>query len=106
MQSDDEYSGEGSHLSPMNGLAQSMLDRTRMALCMFMLAIFAFNPFGKLFSQAASAFQSEERQPSVGRAILEDGKRLLRYSACNDRTNLLPFISQVINSRAKDGPHL
>lgn len=59
-------------VSPGNVIAQSMLDRSRIALCMMMLAIFAFNPFGKFLSHADSAV-SQYNKPS-GRAILGAGE--------------------------------
>lgn len=57
-------------VSPGNVMAQSMLDRSRIALCMMMLAIFAFNPFGKFLSHADSAVTNYNRP---GRVILGAG---------------------------------
>ena len=69
-QSDDEYVGEG-NLSPTSGLAQAMLDRSRLTLCMMMLAVLAFNPFGTLLSHAATSLQADGRPTTgFGRAIL------------------------------------
>uniref|UniRef100_A0A0N8DDS0 Sterol regulatory element-binding protein n=1 Tax=Daphnia magna TaxID=35525 RepID=A0A0N8DDS0_9CRUS len=67
--SDDEFAIDGSMVSPGNVIARSMLDRSRIALCMMMLAVFAFNPFGNLLSHADSAV-SHYTKPS-GRVILE-----------------------------------
>ncbi|KAI9555116.1 hypothetical protein GHT06_017631 [Daphnia sinensis] len=67
--SDDEFTIDGSMVSPGNVIARSMLDRSRIALCMMMLAVFAFNPFGNLLSHADSAV-SHYTKPS-GRVILE-----------------------------------
>jgi len=66
-------------------MAQSMLDRSRMALCMFMLAIFAFNPFGALLTHASSSVGRYIPNGIRGRAILEAGNItvpicLLKYS--------------------------
>ena len=58
-------------VSPGNVIAQSMLDRSRIALCMMMLAVFAFNPFGKFLSHADSAVTNYSK-PS-GRVILGTG---------------------------------
>jgi hypothetical protein len=71
-QSDDEFTIDGNMVSPGNVIAQSMLDRSRIALCMMMLAVFAFNPFGQFLSHADSAV-SHYNKPS-GRVILEAGK--------------------------------
>lgn len=75
VQSDDEFTIDGNMVSPGNVIAQSMLDRSRIALCMMMLAVFAFNPFGKFLSHADSAV-SHYSKPS-GRVILEAGKRFV-----------------------------
>lgn len=70
LMSDDEYVGEG-NLSPTSGLAQAMLDRSRLTLCMMMLAVLAFNPFGTLLSHAATSLQADGRPTTgFGRAIL------------------------------------
>lgn len=74
-------------VSPGNVIAQSMLDRSRIALCMFMLAIFAFNPFGAFLSQADSAVGKFTRPG--GRAILEAGTLILitkKGNFVNDQT--------------------
>jgi hypothetical protein len=75
VQSDDEFTIDGNMVSPGNVIAQSMLDRSRIALCMMMLAVFAFNPFGKFLSHADSAV-SHYNKPS-GCVILEAGKRFV-----------------------------
>ena len=60
-------------VTPGNIMAQSMLDRSRIALCMFMLAIFAFNPFGALLTHASSSVGRYIPSGIRGRAILEAG---------------------------------
>jgi hypothetical protein len=56
LQSDDEFSTDGHPMvSPGNVIAQSMLDRSRIALCMCMLTVFTLNPFGAMFSPADSS---------------------------------------------------
>jgi len=71
LSSDDDFSLDGNMVSPGNVMAQSMLDRSRMALCMFMLAIFAFNPFGALLTHASSSVRRYIPSGIRGRAILE-----------------------------------
>lgn len=58
-------------VSPDNVISQSMLDRSRIALCMMMLAVFAFNPFGTFLSHADSAVTNFNKP---GRVILGTGK--------------------------------
>lgn len=79
---------DGSMVSPGNVIARSMLDRSRIALCMMMLAVFAFNPFGKLLSHADSAV-SHYVKPS-GRVILEAGKLWTLVS--NEISYMMSFI--------------
>ena len=75
--SDDEYStdcnsgggGGGMGIGINGATAAGMLDRTRLSLCMFMLAILAFNPFGSLLNHATSSWPGESPSP-VGRSIL------------------------------------
>lgn len=62
---------DGNMVSPDNVMKQTMLDRSRVALCMMMLAIFAFNPFGKFLSHADSAVTNYNKP--AGRVILGTG---------------------------------
>jgi len=71
LSSDDDFSVDGNMVSPGNIMAQSMLDRSRMALCMFMLAIFAFNPFGALIKHASTSVGNYIPTGIRGRVILE-----------------------------------
>ncbi|GLV35496.1 Sterol regulatory element binding protein [Carabus blaptoides fortunei] len=52
----------------MIGITRGMLDHSRMALCMFMLAIVAFNPFGIALNNFASS--SVGTSGSIGRTML------------------------------------
>ena len=61
-------------ISPTVGL----LDRTRLALCVFMFAVLAFNPFGILFDKGFAGMQVEDSFQSgtgTGRSLFgEAGK--------------------------------
>ena len=69
-----DYSIKDEPISPTNGL----LDRTRIALCVFMFAVLAFNPFGILFDQSFGGGMNAEdgfKTSGTGRSILgEPGK--------------------------------
>jgi len=78
LQSDDEFSTDGHPMvSPGNVIAQSMLDRSRIALCMCMLTVFTLNPFGALFSQADSSDTSYNK--AGHRTILGTGVISKKY---------------------------
>lgn len=108
--SDDEFTIDGNMVSPGNVISQSMLDRSRIALCMMMLAVFAFNPFGKFLSHADSAV-SHYNKPS-GRVILEadpldlgdDSGWFLSFAAVG--INILVFLFVLLRTLVHGEPYI
>lgn len=80
MQDSDQDSNSGL------GLHRGMLDHSKLALCMFMLSVAAFNPMGALFS--ASDDSADYSTSQRGRTVLGVESKLL------DHFIIIHFFSQ------------
>jgi len=52
------------------GIARGMLDHSRMALCLFMLAVVTFNPFGVVLKRYADPIRDYSTTVVDGRTLL------------------------------------
>jgi hypothetical protein len=60
------------------GIARGMLDHSRMALCLFMLAVVTFNPFGVVLKRHADPIGDYS-------ATVLDGRTLQHVESSNER---------------------
>jgi hypothetical protein len=91
------------------GIARGMLDHSRMALCVFMLAVVAFNPFGvvlKRYTDSSSDYSATVVDGRTLQQVESKSRTILIFVSvvfilCNDDTSAAGVVESALYKRGK-----